>query len=84
MLSVTKPISTRTPHAGSDENFALRMEIARLFQPALPMRGVTRTMRDARITFPISTRTPHAGSDRAPLVLPDVQPDFNPHSPCGE
>ena len=34
-------ISTRTPHAGSDENqraFEIRR---RRFQPALPMRGVT-------------------------------------------
>ena len=34
------------------------------FQPALPMRGVTRSERHDHYTRCISTRTPHAGSDR--------------------
>ena len=33
------------------------------FQPALPMRGVTRGRRRVRDHEHISTRTPHAGSD---------------------
>ena len=33
------------------------------FQPALPMRGVTRAGRDVLAAHLISTRTPHAGSD---------------------
>ncbi len=34
-----------------------------LFQPALPMRGVTRRTAITRLRYRISTRTPHAGSD---------------------
>ena len=34
-------ISTRTPHAGSDRTGRQRARWAGLFQPALPMRGVT-------------------------------------------
>ena len=34
-----------------------------LFQPALPMRGVTRLAGIRRGSVGISTRTPHAGSD---------------------
>ena len=35
------------------------------FQPALPMRGVTRDLGLRRCYGSISTRTPHAGSDPA-------------------
>ena len=34
-------ISTRTPHAGSDTATMATKTIKTLFQPALPMRGVT-------------------------------------------
>ena len=34
-----------------------------LFQPALPMRGVTKSKSCFGIVDTISTRTPHAGSD---------------------
>ena len=34
-----------------------------LFQPALPMRGVTRPSDMSILSVLISTRTPHAGSD---------------------
>ena len=34
-----------------------------LFQPALPMRGVTRMEQRLAFDGEISTRTPHAGSD---------------------
>ena len=37
----TERISTRTPHAGSDASRVDGAVGARLFQPALPMRGVT-------------------------------------------
>ena len=40
-----------------------------LFQPALPMRGVTRRTAITRLRYRISTRTPHAGSD---TELPDT------------
>ena len=36
-----------------------------VFQPALPMRGVTGSADDVLRGVDISTRTPHAGSDRA-------------------
>ena len=39
-------ISTRTPHAGSDHHVRGPPSACRKFQPALPMRGVTRTDRD--------------------------------------
>ena len=58
-----EPISTRTPHAGSDGCPRMRQPPSCVFQPALPMRGVT--AHAVRIDAPlvISTRTPHAGSD---------------------
>ena len=40
-------------------------EITRRFQPALPMRGVTRRTWLYPFHSMISTRTPHAGSDSA-------------------
>ena len=56
-------ISTRTPHAGSDQHQPARTSWKCTFQPALPMRGVTRTLGAACDCELISTRTPHAGSD---------------------
>ena len=55
-----------------------------VFQPALPMRGVTGELGIERDIAGISTRTPHAGSDSA--CSSDRRPlgYFNPHSPCGE
>ena len=55
-------ISTRTPHAGSDLRGQHRY-LAIVFQPALPMRGVTASPVFCTCSVPISTRTPHAGSD---------------------
>ena len=55
-------ISTRTPHAGSDL-VCKRQHGFLLFQPALPMRGVTPPVLQGRLHVRISTRTPHAGSD---------------------
>ncbi len=57
------PISTRTPHAGSDLMAYVDALKDAVFQPALPMRGVTAEMRTRNMVLPISTRTPHAGSD---------------------
>ena len=55
-----------------------------LFQPALPMRGVTAGDDGRCVTGHISTRTPHAGSDQADNAASQESFDFNPHSPCGE
>ena len=55
-----------------------------LFQPALPMRGVTRPSDMSILSVLISTRTPHAGSDAAVGYEHPLGFDFNPHSPCGE
>ena len=56
-----------------------------LFQPALPMRGVTAGDDGRCVTGHISTRTPHAGSDAYERMrLANLRYDFNPHSPCGE
>ena len=57
-------ISTRTPHARSDVSSRLYLALAALFQPALPMRGVTQRIARREIRDAISTRTPHAGSDQ--------------------
>ena len=46
-----EPISTRTPHAGSDLVDRLRVQPGTVFQPALPMRGVTKR-RDIRSDYP--------------------------------
>ena len=60
---VTGHISTRTPHAGSDQASAgVGVELVE-FQPALPMRGVTNPLLRTFCIPIISTRTPHAGSD---------------------
>ena len=55
-------ISTRTPHAGSDDCYTPADVYECVFQPALPMRGVTL---------------------RALMALLALA-YFNPHSPCGE
>ena len=55
--------STRTPHAGSDASGEGAWSYAPLFQPALPMRGVTKAGVLVFKALCISTRTPHAGSD---------------------
>ena len=59
----TRPISTRTPHAGSDPCRSSKYQGASIFQPALPMRGVTKYSHRNNLMVHISTRTPHAGSD---------------------
>ena len=54
------------------------------FQPTLPMRGATRSLRYRYHPKAISTHAPHAGSDIT-LWLPLEQASyFNPRSPCGE
>ena len=57
---------------------------SKLFQPALPMRGVTIVYLELRVLFLISTRTPHAGSDFQDRKRRYYTIHFNPHSPCGE
>ena len=80
-------ISTRTPHAGSDPMRPV-VSVTNSFQPALPMRGVTRgcgCSRPARRQ--ISTRTPHAGSDAphsALAVLYDPISTRTPHAGSDE
>ena len=39
-----------------------------VFQPALPMRGVTALLALRAVGYRISTRTPHAGSDLARVL----------------
>ena len=77
-------ISTRTPHAGSDGRTIDDVRAVVEFQPALPMRGVTRARAQARSGQRISTRTPHAGSDHRHQRRVHRRAHFNPHSPCGE
>ena len=55
-----------------------------LFQSTLPLRGATRSFRDAMVT--IRNFNPHSpcGERRAGAVGRARPYDFNPHSPCGE
>ena len=55
-----------------------------IFQSTLPMRGATNIPDFFNDTKLISIHTPHAGSDQASTNLSMYDPDFNPHSPCGE
>ena len=55
-----------------------------VFQPALPMRGVTVFAHMRPNPHAISTRTPHAGSDILGDSTKAELSNFNPHSPCGE
>ena len=75
------PISTRTPHAGSDFDDFITMALNRQFQPALPMRGVTGKDENHDHVRAISTRTPHAGSDarRNETIVEEFQ--FQPALP---
>ena len=52
-----------------------------LFQPALPMRGVTAGDDGRCVTGHISTRTPHAGSDVASITLRLENGEFQPALP---
>ena len=52
-----------------------------LFQPALPMRGVTRGIPRRATYDAISTRTPHAGSDKEHMILTIQQVQFQPALP---
>ena len=70
MRGVTKEVETGAERDG--------------FQPALPMRGVTRPTDMSILSVLISTRTPHAGSDELDESCKTHHKDFNPHSPCGE
>ena len=74
-------ISTRTPHAGSDMYDNRQMHVDKAFQPALPMRGVTRACARGCIAMRISTRTPHAGSDATAVRLVVEGGGFQPALP---
>ena len=51
------------------------------FQPALPMRGVTRPQLLGTVNIVISTRTPHAGSDLPGLPENIYEYEFQPALP---
>ena len=74
-------ISTRTPHAGSDEGKLTSSGKVKVFQPALPMRGVTRQVGGERLRRLISTRTPHAGSDTKSVATANDEWEFQPALP---
>ena len=48
IATISAPISTRTPHAGSDSQSRVHLGEILQFQPALPMRGVTKLTRYSR------------------------------------
>ena len=76
-------ISTRTPHAGSDDGLQEGDLLGRI-STRTPHAGSDGKADAVDESVQISTRTPHAGSDLyAPPFGGDMM-DFNPHSPCGE
>ncbi len=58
-----------------------QMHVDKAFQPALPMRGVTRACARGCIAMRISTRTPHAGSDATAVRLVVEGGGFQPALP---
>ena len=77
-------ISTRTPHAGSDDEFLRKAEPVLQISTRTPHAGSDFDFLVAYRLGHISTRTPHAGSDHTPLFHVRDRSYFNPHSPCGE
>ena len=55
-----------------------------VFQPALPMRGVTVRTAFHRMNFQFQPALPMRGVTVSPCRLPISLTNFNPHSPCGE
>ena len=55
-----------------------------IFQPTLPVRGATESIRRSGRTLCISTHAPRAGSDGPHSTKACAICDFNPRSPCGE
>ena len=76
-------ISTRTPHAGSDAVSILE-NLAEIFQPALPMRGVTRRNESSGHFEVFQPALPMRGVTPSSRRSSKVISNFNPHSPCGE
>ena len=77
-------ISTRTPHAGSDDCYTPADVYECVFQPALPMRGVTAMVDTLAIALSFQPALPMRGvTRRCPAPRPTPS-HFNPHSPCGE
>ena len=76
-------ISTRTPHAGSDDAVNVDSEAIKI-STRTPHAGSDPRPRACRNRDYISTRTPHAGSDKNTLASTLEKTYFNPHSPCGE
>ena len=62
----------------------LRRTEEELFQPALPMRGVTTSEREGSPRATFQPALPMRGVTGADLQLSAAVVDFNPHSPCGE
>ena len=79
-LRLKEPISTRTPHAGSDASIVDIWSAMAVFQPALPMRGVTVfdcTVGTDRIFQPA---LPMRGVTRM-LLMPSCIIEFQPALP---
>ena len=77
-------ISTRTPHAGSDASGEGAWSYAPLFQPALPMRGVTKTVDGTDEQYQFQPALPMRGVTPTRSTWRTAATNFNPHSPCGE
>ena len=73
IATISAPISTRTPHAGSDSQSRVHLGEILQFQPALPMRGVTKLTRYSRAEDVFQPALPMRGVTR---VFHGVLPDF--------
>ena len=76
-------ISIHTPHAGSDWIMAVLSAISSI-SIHTPHAGSDYARTPSRHTSTISIHTPHAGSDTGNRENRIHEPNFNPHSPCGE
>ena len=81
--SINGFISTRTPHAGSDDSPLQSVAVAQI-STRTPHAGSDQDELVVERVGIISTRTPHAGSDVLASTRTLPRSYFNPHSPCGE
>ena len=81
--SINGFISTRTPHAGSDDSPLQSVAVAQI-STRTPHAGSDQDELVVERVGITSPRTPPAGTDLLSSTRTLPQTDFNPHSPCGE
>ena len=80
IATISAPISTRTPHAGSDSQSRVHLGEILQFQPALPMRGVTKLTRYSRAEDVFQPALPMRGVTLDPELKGTVD-EFQPALP---